>query len=157
MDFTFQGFRVQMYHCTLPRCFVSAPLVCFQLLHLSLPLPKPNTAQRKASCKKWPLPTFTLGSWSLRTGLQALNLIKIRRHEPLAPSRSVSQSCQVRGWCQGRRGDLVCGQADAPQGTHQMIAPHAPPMTPHYVPPAQTALPQPSSAPPASSSTQNII
>lgn len=119
MDLTFQDYTVQMMflcHCTLPRCSVSAALVCYQLLQLFLPLPKPNRVQSKTCCKKWPLPTFSPSSFSLRAGLQVLNLIKIKRHKPPACSRSVSQSCQGGGWCQGRGWDLVCGQADAPQG-----------------------------------------
>lgn len=97
------------------------------VLYLFLPLPKPNRAQSKTCCKQWSLPTFPPGSFSLRAGLQVLNLIKIRMHKPPAPNRSVSQSCQVGGWYQGRGGDLVCGQDDAPWGhSPGDCSPHCP-------------------------------
>lgn len=135
------------------------PYVCSTcMLSAATPFPSPfqNQTELRAKpiAKKWLLPTFSPGNFSLRAGLQVLNLIKIRRHKPPALNMSASQA---GGWCQGRGGDLVCGQADAPQGHSPDDCPHTPPMTPHWVTPAQTALPQPSSAPPVSSSTQNII
>lgn len=158
MGLTFQDFTVQMMflnHCTLPRCSVSAPLSCYRLLHLFLPLPKPNRAQSKTSCKKWPLPAFSPVSFSLRAGLQELKFIKIRRHKPPAHSRSVSQSCQAGGCCQGRGGDLVCGQADAPwEHSPDDCSPF-----PQWLLTVslQHKQPCPSPAPPVSSSTKNII
>jgi len=85
---TSQDFRLwTLYHCILPRRFVPASLVRCHLPHLFLPFLKPNRAHRKTCCKKWPVPVLSpSGSFSLRAGLQALHLIKIRRHKHLASS-----------------------------------------------------------------------
>lgn len=115
-------------------CITAPYLDALCLLHLyaiscytfSSPFQNQTELRAKPTAKKWLLPTFSPGNFSLRAGLQVLNLIKIRRHKPTALNMSVSQSCQVGGWCQGRGGDLVCGQADAPQGHSQMIAPTLP-------------------------------
>lgn len=97
---------------------------CFTCM-LSAPTPFPplsktkQSSEKKPVAKNQPLPVFfPSGSLRLRTGLQALHLIRIRRLKPLASSqtcgRHVSyQRCQVRGWCQGRGGHL-CLQRSRP-------------------------------------------
>lgn len=96
----------------------------------AVPLPPPSNTKQSSEqnlLQTMASSTFPPGSFSLRAGPQVLNLIKIRMHKPPAPNRSVSQSCQVEGWCQGRGGDLVCEQDDAPWG-HSLgdCSPHCP-------------------------------